>query len=74
MARPRSDVPEGRCGTGSASGCTQSGPAVILIGYDAGVSFRSVHDPETGTTHTVISNSSDGTWPVTALLDDLLAT
>jgi hypothetical protein len=47
---------------------------VILIGYDAGVSFRSVHDPETGTTYTVISNSSGGTWPVTAHLDDLLAT
>jgi hypothetical protein len=45
---------------------------VILIGYDAGVSFRSVHDPATGSTHTVISNSSGGAWPVTALLDELM--
>ncbi len=31
-----------------------------LEGYDAGVSFRSVHDPQAGSTPTVISNSSDG--------------
>jgi len=74
MVRPRSDVPEESMRYGLGFWLHQSGPAVILIGYDAGVSFRSVHDPETGTTYTVISNSSGGTWPVTAHLDDLLAT
>jgi len=74
MVRPRSDVPEESMRYGLGFWLHQSGPAVILIGYDAGVSFRSVHDPETGTTYTVISNSSGGTWPVTALLDELLAT
>jgi CubicO group peptidase (beta-lactamase class C family) len=74
MVRPRSDVPEEPMRYGLGFWLHQSGRAVILIGADAGVSFRSVHDPETGTTHTVISNSSGGAWPVTALLDDLLAT
>jgi CubicO group peptidase (beta-lactamase class C family) len=37
---------------------------VQLEGGDAGVSFRSVHDPATATTWTVVSNWSDGVWPV----------
>jgi CubicO group peptidase (beta-lactamase class C family) len=37
---------------------------VQLEGYDAGVSFRSAHDRDTTTTWTVISNCSDGAWPV----------
>jgi CubicO group peptidase (beta-lactamase class C family) len=37
---------------------------VQLEGYDAGVSFRSAHDPAITTTWTVISNWSDGAWPV----------
>ena len=47
---------------------------MILIGGDAGVSFRSVHGSPTRLTHTVISNSSDGAWPVTLRLDALLGT
>jgi hypothetical protein len=49
-----------------------TGPAVLLEGYDAGVSFRSVHDPTSGVTHTVLANSSDGAWPITRHLDTLL--
>jgi hypothetical protein len=45
---------------------------VELHGYDAGVSFRSVHDPNERLTHTVLSNTSEGVWPVTELLDELL--
>ena len=41
---------------------------MILEGYDAGVSFRSLHDPTTDTTCTVISNWSDGAWPVARYL------
>lgn len=37
---------------------------VQLEGHDAGVSFRSAHDRDTTTTWTVISNWSDGAWPV----------
>jgi len=45
---------------------------VMLEGMDAGVSFRSVHDPQSAVTHTVISNSSYGAWPITRRLDDIL--
>jgi hypothetical protein len=43
-------------------------------GAVAGISFRTVHDPRSGITHTVISNSSDGAWPITRRLDEQLAT
>jgi hypothetical protein len=46
----------------------------MLVGCDAGVSFRTVHDPHTSVTHTVISNTSDGMWPIARYLDERLAT
>lgn len=45
---------------------------VILEGCDAGVSFRTVHNPATHATHIVLSNTSRGAWPVTKRLDELL--
>jgi CubicO group peptidase (beta-lactamase class C family) len=50
-----------------------SGEAVRLEGYDAGVSFRSWHHPTERLTHTVISNSSPGAWPITSLLYERLS-
>ena len=44
---------------------------MILEGYDAGVSFRSTHDPRTGRTVTVIANTSEGAWPLVAELESL---
>ncbi|WP_405058488.1 hypothetical protein OG474_37965 [Kribbella sp. NBC_01505] len=35
-----------------------------LVGYDAGESFKSTHDPHTGRTCTVLSNTSPGAWPI----------
>ncbi len=72
MVRPRSDAPahEKRYGLGFWLHATRD--LVILEGYDAGVSCRSVHDPGTGSTHTVISNTSEGAWEITILLDELL--
>ena len=72
MVRPRSDVPAEsmRYGLGFWLGAQSS--TVILEGLDAGVSFRSVHDPGAAVTRTVISNSSYGAWPVAELLDELL--
>jgi hypothetical protein len=49
-----------------------SSGAVILEGMDAGVSFRSVHDPRSDLTHTVISNTTDGAWPLARLLAESL--
>ena len=46
--------------------------AVALEGSDAGVSFRSVHDPARHITHTVISNESDGAWSIGRLLVERL--
>ncbi|MFF1633284.1 serine hydrolase domain-containing protein [Leifsonia sp. NPDC058248] len=46
--------------------------AIVLEGYDAGVSFRSWHRRASGTTVTVVSNTSDGAWPVARRLADLL--
>jgi CubicO group peptidase (beta-lactamase class C family) len=63
MTRPRSELPDGRrYGLGFWLGATTG--TVILEGYDAGVSFRSLHDPSSDTTCTVIANWSDGAWPV----------
>jgi CubicO group peptidase (beta-lactamase class C family) len=47
---------------------------VILEGYDAGVSFRSWHDPDARLTHTVISNTSDGAWPIVDALEQVAPT
>ena len=49
-----------------------AGDAVALEGSDAGVSFRTVHDPARGLTHTVVSNTTDGAWPIARLLRDRL--
>jgi CubicO group peptidase (beta-lactamase class C family) len=45
-----------------------SSEAVMLEGSDAGVSFRTVHDPRTGCTYTVVSNTTDGAWPIARYL------
>jgi CubicO group peptidase (beta-lactamase class C family) len=49
----------------------ESSNVVILEGSDAGVSFRSLHDPGPRITRTVISNTSDGAWPIARLFDEL---
>jgi CubicO group peptidase (beta-lactamase class C family) len=73
MVRPRSDVPAERMRYGLGFWLGADDSTVILEGLDAGVSFKSVHDPGSAVTRTVISNSSDGAWPLTQLLDELLA-
>ena len=72
MTRPRSDVPAEckRYGLGFWLHATRD--AVMLEGFDAGVSCKTVHDRATGITHTVIANSSYGAWPITRRLDELL--
>jgi CubicO group peptidase (beta-lactamase class C family) len=68
MVRPRSHVPQGSRRYGLGFWLDQSSDVVMLEGSDAGVSFRSVHDPGRKITHTVISNTSDGAWPIARLL------
>ena len=68
MVRPRSDVPAEDRRYGLGLWLHAAGEAVMLEGYDAGVSFRSSHDPAAGATRTVIANTSEGAWPVAELL------
>jgi CubicO group peptidase (beta-lactamase class C family) len=72
MTRPRSDVPEESMRYGLGFWLGGRGETVELRGWDAGVSFRSVHDPATNTTYTVISNTTEGSWPIEKLLDERL--
>ncbi|BDV31436.1 serine hydrolase domain-containing protein [Microbacterium terricola] len=46
-----------------------SGRAVVMEGYDAGVSFASTHIPAAATTVSVLGNSSEGARPVIAAVD-----
>nr|WP_042198190.1 serine hydrolase domain-containing protein [Kibdelosporangium sp. MJ126-NF4]CEL23255.1 penicillin-binding protein [Kibdelosporangium sp. MJ126-NF4]CTQ94417.1 penicillin-binding protein [Kibdelosporangium sp. MJ126-NF4] len=46
---------------------------VMLEGFDAGVSFRSTHAPESGLTCTVIANTAEGAWPIARQLADAVA-
>ena len=64
MTRPRSVAPDHKQRYGLGFWLHESTDTVILEGYDAGASFRSVHDPRTDVTCTVISNWTDGAWPV----------
>ena len=48
------------------------GPGIVLEGYDAGVSIRSRFDPESRTTVTIVSNSSEGAWGVIQTYADRL--
>ena len=64
MTRPRSDVPDEGARYGLGLWLAESGPAVMLIGGDTGVSFYSAHDPTTSTTWTVVSNTTQGAWPL----------
>jgi CubicO group peptidase (beta-lactamase class C family) len=73
MVRPRSETESGNARYGLGFWLAASGDAVRLEGYDAGVSCRSWHHPSTGSTHTVISNTSEGAWPITRLLFERLS-
>ncbi len=70
MVRARSDVPRQSMRYGLGFWLHRASDAVILEGSDAGVSFRSVHDPARKITHTVISNTSEGAWPIARLLNE----
>ena len=74
MVRPRSDWPDGSKRYGLGFHLAAKDDRVWLEGYDAGVSFTSLHQPSSSTTYTVISNWSRGAWPIIRLLDQRLGT
>jgi CubicO group peptidase (beta-lactamase class C family) len=75
MVQPRSEVPSptqpARYGLGIWLHPTRD--LVELHGSDAGVSFQTVHDPRERFTYTVLSNTTDGAWPIVLHLDELFA-
>jgi CubicO group peptidase (beta-lactamase class C family) len=74
MVRPRSTPADGSFRYGLGFWLHPSRDVALIEGHDAGVSFRSVRDPANGLTHTVLSNTSEGAWPMTRRLGELLGT
>ena len=70
MVRPRSDAPEHGKRYGLGFWLAATGDAALLEGYDAGVSFRTRHDPTKRRAYTVVSNTSEGAWPLVRFLDE----
>jgi len=74
MVRPHSDWPAASERYGLGFHLHATGDAVWLEGYDAGVSFASLHEPSSSITYTAMSNWSEGAWPIIKLLNDRLGT
>jgi CubicO group peptidase (beta-lactamase class C family) len=72
MTSPHSNLPSKSARYGLGFWLHESRNVAELHGYDAGVSFRTVHSPGGNLTHTVLSNSSEGARPFTELLDEIL--
>jgi CubicO group peptidase (beta-lactamase class C family) len=72
MVRPRSDVPEESRRYGLGFWLHESRDVALLTGYDTGVSFHSGHDRATDVTWTVVSNTTEGAWPVATHLEEVL--
>ena len=70
MTSTRGETENARCGLGVWQ--LRSGNAFVNGGADAGVSFRSLHDPQSRVTWTVVSNTSEGAWPLARLLVERL--
>jgi CubicO group peptidase (beta-lactamase class C family) len=66
LVRPRSADAKRRYGLGFW--LDPSSSEVQLEGRDAGVSFMTVHDPALAQTWTVVSNTTDGAWPIARFL------
>lgn len=45
---------------------------IEMEGYDAGISFRSIHHPQRDVTWTVVANTSEGAWPVARRIAELI--
>jgi len=73
LLAPRRAAPEQDMRYGLGFWLDANRPVVMLEGMDAGVSFRSALDRDSGAGYTVMSNTSSGAWPLVRLLDDRLA-
>ena len=73
MTTPQGDTPDGTP-YGLGFWLDPNTDAVELEGYDTGISFRSVHQPSRQLTWTIISNWTDGAWPLADRVARLLGT
>lgn len=71
MIHPRSHDDSGSRRYGLGFWLHASNDTVLIEGADAGVSFRAAYRPSTGSAFTVLSNWSDGAWPVARLFAPL---
>jgi CubicO group peptidase (beta-lactamase class C family) len=72
FGHPWHEKVEGRLGYGLGVYVDPATGVLAMEGYDAGVSMRSLHDPATDATATVLGNTPDGAWPLANLLLDLM--
>jgi CubicO group peptidase (beta-lactamase class C family) len=72
MIRPAAGPAVGRYGLGFWIGSDRR--TVQLEGMDAGVSFRSGANPDTGFVYCVMANDSSGAWPLARAVDWALVT
>ncbi len=68
MTLPRSESTEDDRRYGLGFWLPAGGDAIQLEGYDVGISFLSTCRPSTGAVVTVISNWTDGAWPIVRFL------
>jgi CubicO group peptidase (beta-lactamase class C family) len=68
MLRERSTPREDR-GYGLGFWLPAGGRAALLVGSDAGVAFRSVHDPDRNATFTLLSNTAEGARAIAGRLE-----
>ncbi|HEY6571668.1 MAG TPA: serine hydrolase domain-containing protein [Candidatus Limnocylindrales bacterium] len=71
MVEPRSESPDDDRRYGLGFWLPAGGDAIQLEGYDAGISFLSTCRPSTGAVVTVISNWTDGIWPIVSFLREV---
>jgi len=69
MVRPRPTTPGDDRRYGLGFWVHRTRDVTQLEGYDAGVSFRSSHDPAQGLTVTVIGTTADAAWPLAKALE-----
>jgi CubicO group peptidase (beta-lactamase class C family) len=69
MMHPRSDAKAQSMRYGLGFWLPVKSEAVFLEGSDAGASFRTVHQRSKLITYTVMSNVTDGAWPIARYLD-----
>ena len=72
MTVSRSQAPADSARYGLGFWLHESSDSVRLVGHDAGASFWTVHDPAGEFTYTVLSNTSEGAWPIAKHLDEVL--